>query len=76
MDIFHGTDEKQDPNLKLFAFVWHLLQQGIYSSFSFYFCFPGTLKTLLGLVAPDKSVKEICQKGDDLLLEETSKVSH
>lgn len=34
----------------------------------------GTLKTLIGLVAPDKSVKEICEKGDQLLLEETSKV--
>lgn len=34
----------------------------------------GTLKTLLTLVAPGKSAKEICQKGDDLLLEETSKV--
>ncbi|XP_031631384.1 proliferation-associated protein 2G4 [Contarinia nasturtii] len=33
-----------------------------------------TLKTLLGLVAPEKSVKEICEKGDQLLLEETSKV--
>lgn len=42
-----------------------------FSSFSLS---PGTLKTLLGLIAPDKSVKEICQKGDDLLLEETAKV--
>lgn len=34
----------------------------------------GTLKTLIGLVAPGKSVKEICDKGDQLLLDETSKV--
>lgn len=33
-----------------------------------------TLKTLKDLVAPGKSVKEICEKGDQLLLDETSKV--
>ncbi|XP_055311568.1 proliferation-associated protein 2G4 [Sitodiplosis mosellana] len=33
-----------------------------------------TLKVLLSEVAPGKSVKEICEKGDQLLLDETSKV--
>lgn len=39
-----------------------------------FFSTPGTLKTLLSLIAPDASVKELCDKGDQLLLEETSKV--
>jgi len=33
-----------------------------------------TLKTLLSAALPEKSVREICEKGDQLLLEETGKV--
>lgn len=33
-----------------------------------------TLKTLIDLVEPGKSAREICEKGDGLLLEETGKV--
>lgn len=34
-----------------------------------------TLKTVIGLCVPDASVREICTKGDNLLTEETGKVS-
>lgn len=40
----------------------------------FWFFIIGTLKALTELVAPGKSVKELCDKGDQLLLDETSKV--
>lgn len=68
----HWTNGKQIPNLKLTS-VCVLLSIWQWVLFLF-FLFLGTLKTLLSSVAPEKSVKEICQKGDDLLLEETSKV--
>lgn len=34
----------------------------------------GTLKTLIDSVAPGESVKQLCEKGDQLLLDETAKV--
>lgn len=35
----------------------------------------GTLKTIVDLCVVDASVRDICTKGDALLLEETGKVS-
>lgn len=43
--------------------------------FVFYIFHPGTLKAVISLLKPGASVKEICEKGDQLLLEETGKVS-